>query len=111
MPSEQVWLSEFPENRDQRMKAGRKNSLSVSPNGATAGAQRKRSTSSCYIRSKSPRQFDNINEDGEGIQVSPIAKVIWFAKQGVWTALDALLDKLLLEDKSELKFDQELLPV
>ncbi len=94
----------------QIMTSSKRISTSLSPNEIGSNLNQRRK-SSAYIRSKSARQFDQISEDGEGIQVSPSAKIIWFAKQSVWAALDALLDKLLLEDKFELKFDRELLPV
>ena len=67
--------------------------------------------SSGINRSRSPRPFEHIAEESEGIEVPPVGKIVWFAKQGLWQALDAFLEKLFQENKVQLRFDPELLPV
>ena len=67
--------------------------------------------SSGINRSRSPRPFEHIAEESEGIEVPPVGKIAWFAKQGLWQALDAFLEKLFQENKVQLRFDPELLPV
>ncbi|XP_065062546.1 serine/threonine-protein phosphatase 6 regulatory ankyrin repeat subunit A-like isoform X2 [Rhopilema esculentum] len=66
--------------------------------------------SSGINRSRSPRPFEHITEESEGIEVPPVGKIVWFAKQGLWQALDAFLEKLFQENKVQLRFDPELLP-
>ena len=94
----------------------KKQSTVLSPNDARTSSYRRRSLalapSSSNTRPRTPRPFDNITEEQENLQVSPLGKIVWFAKQGLWQPLDAFLDKLSQEaSKIQLKFDPELLLV
>eukprot|EP00794_Sanderia_malayensis_P004801 gene4801-5428_t len=101
------------------MTANKKQSLSVCPNEYFTNISRPKRSGSSYGGRPRSRQFDetsSFSEDergnvgGEGIQASQHARIVWFAKQGNWTALDTLLEKLLRDgDKVELHFDPELL--
>lgn len=62
-------------------------------------------------RHHSPRPSLSHLGETDGIQVPATGKIVWFAKQGMWQALDSFLDKLFQGEKIKLKFDPELLPV
>ena len=94
----------------------KKPSIVLNSNDVRANSHRRRSSAlappSPGLRPRSPRTFDNINEDSENLQVPPLGKIVWFAKQGLWQALDTFLDKQFQENsKIQLKFDPELLAV
>lgn len=94
----------------------KKQSTGLSPNDARTNSHRRRSMAlnppSPSLRPRSPRPFDSITEDQEGLQVSPIGKIVWFAKQGLWQPLDVFLDKLSQEtSKIQMKFGPESLVV
>ena len=84
---------------DNRNSSNRRKSLTIAP-------------PSPNMRRRLSRPFDNIAEESEALHVSPLAKIIWFAKQGLWQALDSFLDKLFQEGgKIQLRFDSDLLSV
>ena len=100
-------------DHEPKISIVKKQSVVLSPNDA-----RTRRKSSAYaaappnLRSRSPRPFDNITEESDSIHVPPVGKIVWFAKQGLWQALDSYLDKMCQESsKIQLKFDPELLSV
>ena len=128
MPAEECMTSQSPvktsgtktdsKTQEPNVTSNKRLSVVLNPNDVRnigPNGQRRRSViyapPSPSKRHRSPRPSLSHPEEADGIQVPATGKIVWFAKQGLWQALDSFLDKLFQEEKIKLNFDPELLPV
>lgn len=117
-PKEPVPKDLVSKDPELKIPITKKQSVALSPQDAKTNSSIYRRKSSTYApqsqtgRSRASRPSDNITEEPDGLQVPPVGKIVWFAKQGLWQALDSFLDKLFQEsNRVQLKFDPDLLSV